>query len=105
MGIKLVTLENGTKEAESLITIVMMSLYKLSEEKPLSVYELVMKCKDNDHQFFGDTTKDLRDLALVQSDDSVHCSIRNIVLSAAEGEELDMVLKSPIMTEEEIKKK
>lgn len=95
----LVTLKNGKQEAEALVTIVMMSLNKLLKERPMSVYELVMKCRDNNHQFFGDTAKDLLNLALLQKDLSVHSSIRNIILSAVEGEGLNMIFKSPISKE------
>jgi len=101
---KLIKLKNGIEEAESLITIVMMSLQKLFNENPMAVYELVMKCRDNNHQYFGNMVEELKTLALVQSDGSVHNSIRNIVLSAVKGEGLKMVLGSPILEEKDIKK-
>ena len=66
-------------------------------EKPIILYELMMKCRDSKHQFFGRSDAELRKLSLIGvSDDSIHDSIRNIVLSATSGEGTDMTLGSPI---------
>ncbi len=95
-AMKLVTLKNGSQEAEGLVVVAMMSLRKLIQEKPIVFYELVMKARDPNHKFFGQSIEDLKALSLVSVDGSMHDSIRNIVLSAAEGEGLDMALTSPI---------
>jgi hypothetical protein len=91
-----VILKNGIEEAKPLVQVTMMSLRSLLQDKPIVFYELVMKCRDGNHQFFGRSEDDLKALSLVQSDGSVHDSIRNIVLSAATGEGLEMVLGSPV---------
>lgn len=93
---KAVTLKNGSEEANVLVTVTMMSLRRLMKEKPIIFYELVMKCRDSNHQFFGKDCQDLERLNLVQPDGRVHDSIRNIVLSAAIGDGLEMRLGSPI---------
>jgi len=55
-----------------------------------------MKCRDETHKLFGNTGEVLKKLGLVQDDDGVHTSIRNVVLSAVEGEGLGLILDSPV---------
>ena len=93
---KMVTLKNHTEEALSLVNVTMMSLRSLMKKSPMALYELVMKCKDNGHVCFGNTGKNLRNLSLVQANGLVHGSIKNIVLSAVEGDGFDMVLTNPV---------
>ncbi len=93
---KTVQLKNGAEEAASLVNIAMNSITTLLKSKPIVVYELVMKCRDSNHELFGKSGEDLRELSLIEADGSVHSSIRNIVLSAASGDGLDMVFSSPI---------
>ncbi len=98
--IKVATLKNGAQEAQSLVEVIMLSLQHLIQDNPIVFYELVMKCRDRSHQFWGDTGKSLKELNLVGpgADDAIHESICNIVLSATEGDGLDMKLVSPIAT-------
>ena len=91
-----VELKNGTTEAKGLVNVMMISLHNLLQEDPITLYELVMKCRERDHQFWGDTVEKLQNLHLVEQDGRVHGAIRNIVLSAVTGEGLDMVLGSPL---------
>ncbi len=55
-----------------------------------------MKCRDSSHDFFGTTADELKALAFLHSDGTVQRAIKEIVLSAAVGEELEMTLQSPI---------
>ena len=97
------TLNNGTTEVESLVSVVMMSLRKLFDEKPMVLFDLVSKCRDSSYKWFGDAEQICRDLKLVEPENpynsesggTIHQSIKNIVLSAAEGEGMDMTLVSP----------
>ncbi|MEX1112326.1 MAG: hypothetical protein WEC84_02580 [Candidatus Andersenbacteria bacterium] len=91
-----VTLKSGAVEAKPAVMATMMSLKHLFESEPIVAYELVMKCRDRNHQFFGNTVDKLKQLSLVQPDGNVHDTIRNIVVSAAQGDGLDMSLGSPI---------
>jgi hypothetical protein len=91
-----VTLKNGSEEVQPLVTATMLSLRSLVQDKPIVFYELVMKCRDRNHRFFGSSGQTLTDLGLVEADGGIHESIRNIVLSATEGEGLEMTLGSPI---------
>lgn len=92
---KMITLANGAEEAVSLVVSTMISIETLLEEKPIVLYELVMKCHDNNHQFFGDCGDDLKSLGLVQSNGSVHESIQNVVLSATRINDMDISVGSP----------
>ena len=93
------TLKNGQEEFKPLIVVTMLSLRALLAEQPIAFYELVMKCRDRNHQFFGNAGEKLKSLQLVQPGGSIHGSIRNIVLSATSGDDLELVLHSPIKEE------
>ena len=73
----------------------MMSLNMLMETNPIAAYELVQICKNPNHKMFGNTEEVLVDLSLL-SEDGVHSVIKNVVMSAFEGEGLDMCLTSPL---------
>lgn len=92
-------LRNGAEEAEPLVKVTMLSLQRLFQEKPIVAYELRELCKNPQHQLFGNAGNDLKALNLVQEDGRIHDSIRNIVLSAFEGEGLGMTMISPVATE------
>ena len=84
-------LRNGAEEAAGLVAVTMLALRNLFAEKPIVAYELVAKCRDANHQFFGLTGSDLQTLGLVETGGGVHESIRNIVLSAvSEGFGVDL---------------
>lgn len=89
-------LKNGSEEAAPLVKVTMMSVEHLMESHPIALMELVSLCRDRDHELFGNTAVELRSFALVDLDGSIHRSIRNIVLSAVEGEGLEMRLISPL---------
>lgn len=91
-----VMLKNGSEEAIVMVSTVNASISTLMQEKPMVFYELVMKCRDANHQFFGQAGQDLIDLALAQTDGSIHGSVKNIVLSGTEGDGLDMTWGNPI---------
>ncbi len=96
MSMELVELKNGQSEGEGLVRVTMMSLMDLTETNPIAFYELVMKCRDYNHRFFGNTGELLEKTGLVSSNGDVHNSIRNIVLSATDGDGLKMKLGSPL---------
>jgi hypothetical protein len=91
-----VKLKNGSEEVEALVKVTMISLGGLFEEKPLVFYDLVMYCRDNSYEWFGHNQSICKELSLLLPDGSVHDSIKNIVLSAAVGSDLDMRLVSPV---------
>ena len=90
-------LKNSSEEAEPLVRVTMMSLRSLAESDPIVFYELVELCRDPKHELFGNAGDALKRLSLVQGDgNSVHQSIRNVVLSAAVGEGLALELANPV---------
>lgn len=90
-----VVLKNGSKEVKALVVVVMMSLEELIGKDPITFYELVMFCRDQSHKFFGSTQGALERLGFLQNG-TVHDSVRNIVLSAVEGDGLEMRLRNPV---------
>jgi hypothetical protein len=94
-----VFLKNGAEEPKVLVTVTMMSLEALLEDAAgaIAFYELNEKCKNPAHNFFSEAIiEQLRSLSLIDSSENVHSSVRNIVISAAEGEELSLCLRSPV---------
>lgn len=89
-------LKNGEEEVESIIVVTMAVLNDLMITRPISLVDLVLKCKDKDYVFFGDNEATLIDLALLDSNGMVYRSIRNIVLSAITGDGLEISLGSPL---------
>ncbi len=103
-GIETVILNNGAKEAKPLVDITHLSLRTLITDNPIAFYELVMKCRDNNHELFWKTWELLKEMSFLDVNGNIHDSIRNIVLSATEGEWMDMKLINPIKkAAEEIK--
>ena len=96
MARETVQLKNGAVEVTVFVASMMLILDRLVEEKPVAALDLVMKCRDSNYQFFADNEEILRDRKLVEKHGTIHSSIRNIVLSAFEGDGFDMVLLSPI---------
>ena len=91
-----IKLRNGAEEAKPLVAVTMMHLETLMNERPLALYDLVMRCRDTNYEFFGTNGDYLKSLNLVGQDGSIHGSIRNIILSAIDGDGIDMVLRSPV---------
>lgn len=92
---EMLDLKNGSQEPKPLVIVTMMSLERLFNNNPIVFYELVMKARDHQHEFFGDAESALQDLSLLDATGAVHDSVRNIVLSAVTGEDLEMTLGSP----------
>ncbi len=90
-----IILKNGATEAMGLVTATMLALTDLMKTKPMMFYEFVEKCKDPTHKIWGDFGIDLRRMSLLEQNFQPHGSVRNIVLSAVEGEGLDMTIVNP----------
>ena len=94
-----VNLKNGTSE----MRILVVSTYGILKEMlsdlegAIAFYELVEVCKNPSHQVFSSKQKEyLINRALMQPDGRIHQSVRNIVLSAVQGEGLGLSLVDPI---------
>ena len=91
----MVKLRNGTEEAAPLVSVVKLGIRRLQEKRPITLYELVMKCRDRDHTFSGGCEDELISLGLVERGGHIHESIRNVVLSSATGDGLEMTFVDP----------
>ena len=96
-----VTLRNGAVEARALVAVMMVTLRSLFDERPPHAYDLVMLCRDGRYgaEIFPKIAGDLERDQLIRSTPNgwaVHDSIRNVVLSSVEGDEIDMVLGNPV---------
>lgn len=94
-----ILLKNGGKEVDTLVGQVMMSLRGLFDNGvagALAVYDLHEKCKNPDYEIFGPNIEPLENLHLIDSNGTIHNSIKNVVLSAVEGEGMEMALGSPV---------
>ena len=93
---EVVKLKNGSEEAKPLVITTMLVLESVMEDRPLALYDLVMKCRDAGYDFFADNGDYLIKRKLVELDGSIHSSIKNIILSAVKGDGIDMVVGSPL---------
>lgn len=91
-----VKLKNGAVETRLHVSATMMSLRHLFASYPMAAYELVLKARESQHRFFGNSAFMLKKFGLVDFDDSLHESTRNVVLSAVSGNSLEaMTLGDP----------
>jgi hypothetical protein len=76
------------------------SLRSLAEsDDPFLFYEFVMLCRDSNHEFWNHNTQQrLNDLSLIQADGHIQDDVREVVLSATEGEGLDLTLLPSVNT-------
>lgn len=91
-----IILKNGTEEVKSIVTATMMTLENLVEIHPIAAYELNEICKNPGHKLFGNAEDILNKFGLMDSNGKIHSSIKNVVLSAFEGKELEIHLTNPI---------
>ena len=97
-----VNLKNGSSEVKPLVAATMHSLNAVLEGSGdalngmLAFYELVQKCKNPSHEIWSDAQSTLlMSLSLIDANGDVHSSIKNVVLSAAQGDGLELSLGSP----------
>lgn len=93
---KSVSLKNGSSEAHALVCVVVMSLERLFTSEPVAFYELVCLARDPAHELWSpQVRRTLESVSLLQGG-KMHGSVRNVVLSAVVGDDLDMRLWSPL---------
>lgn len=93
---ELVQLNNGDEVPRSLVNVTMMALETLFTTAPIEFFELREICRDPKHRCFGRTGETLRSRCLLEGNGQPHDAVRSIVLSAVEGEMLEMRLRWPI---------
>ncbi len=90
-----VILKNGSEAQESLVKTIMISLESLLNSNMIAFYELVQKCRDENHKMFGNTMTTIEKFNLAARG-LVHQTVKDVVLSAVKGKELQMFLGDPI---------
>lgn len=90
-----VTLKNGAEEPQILVAGTMLSLRTLHKDHPVALYELMMLCRQPDHELFGNARNILESFGLIEPNGQPHDSTRNIVLSAMEGDGFEARLTNP----------
>ncbi len=87
------------EELRTLVSVIYMSLEKLLEEQPTAFYDIVMMARDKNYKPFGKNGEVLAQLVLINKDNSMHDSIKNIILASVEGDMMEMKLVNPIAKE------
>ena|SRR3990167_5460798 len=96
-NIEMLKLKNGSEVAKPIVFTTMITLNELMETNPIAFFELVQKCRNPQHEMFGNTEDEVRKWGLMDyAPGKVHECTRDIVLSAVEGDDLGMQLTSPV---------
>lgn len=90
------TLTTGVEVPTVLVNSTMLALKDLLVVWPISFYEIVMKSRYPDHQWFEGSIKRCKQLGLVNDLGEVHSGVRDIILAAVVGEDLNMRLVDPV---------
>jgi hypothetical protein len=93
-----VTLRNGSEELDSLVNATMMSLRQMMGDilGITALYDLHQICLGTNYRPSARQLEYLKERCLLQANGRPHDSIKNIVLSAIEGEGPEMTLVSPL---------
>jgi hypothetical protein len=102
--IKTVILKNDTELQEPLAILLLASLKHVQNADPIAFYELVHLARDSEHELWtgGTPFSDknplqlLRDLSLIDADNRMGQTIREFVLCAVEGDDLEMKVVNPL---------
>lgn len=96
----MIKLKNGSQEKEPEVTMTLQLIKVVRERSPKAFEALVIKCRRESDGLKTKITEDclteLVKFSLCQPDGKVHQTIKNIVLSAVEGD--DMKIVSPKAT-------
>lgn len=90
-------LKNGGVELDVTIAATMLSLEGLLAHTRVAFYDLVMKCKDASHEFtYSNSERVLKCHNLMERDGAIPADVKNIVLSAVDGDKGEMHIVDPI---------
>ena len=95
-----VTLRNGSEELDSLVITTMTTLRRMMNDGftgLMALYDLHQVCLETGYQPAAQQLEYLKILSMLQPNGRPHDSIRNIVLSAVQGEGLEMELVNPVV--------
>lgn len=97
---EVVRLRNGSELPKALAMVGLSQLLPLIKSQDLqdhlALYELREKARNPNHKFFGTLGEKLRSLGLVDESGQVPSYVKDLVLSSAQGEGLDVRYVNPI---------
>lgn len=92
-----VELKNGGRVPEPVARVLPLLLQRLAQSDPIAFYELVMLARNPKHKVWSDAIdQKLQSLAFLDAPSHVQNTARQIILSAVEGESLDMRIVDPV---------
>lgn len=86
----MIKLRNGSQVERSEAQEIIESLRFLRNHEPAAMHGLLMKCRDDNHKINRQCRHVLQALLFMDSSGRVDNDVRNVVLSAPEGNEIDM---------------
>jgi hypothetical protein len=95
----IVRLRNGAEVPEPLVRTTQLAIELLMGTDPIALYELVQVARDPAHVMFGLSGPHCADLSLTEQQAGrwvARNAVRDIVLSATEGEGFDLSLCNPL---------
>lgn len=90
-----VKLKNGTEEPRVVVAATMVSLQAMFRDAPIIAYEFVSVCRDPLHKIWSGKDQMVA-AGFMNEDGKMHDTIRNVTLSALDGEGMGMTLGSPV---------
>ncbi len=90
---EMIKLPSGTEVPKVLYVATMQTLRSLCEKKVMVFCDLVMMCRDQSYEAFGDNAIDLKKVNVLESNGRPHKSIRQIVEAVVKGNGLNMHIK------------
>ena len=96
-------LRNGTEESNELVAVTTLIITHMLEKEyayPMAFWELVRKCKDPNYKIFGVNKLAIIDSGLMNTDEYIPQSIKNIVLSSIEERVDDTYIVNPVIQNE-----
>lgn len=87
------------EELRILVDTIYSSLEKLFKENLDAFYDITLIARDKSYKHFGRNGEILCRLGFINRDNSMHDSIRNIILASVEGDMVELKLVNPIQKE------
>jgi hypothetical protein len=92
-----VTLKNGAVVGKEQMDALLYKLRALMVQHQEAFYQLVMTCRNPQHENISGLASELRRRGLFNVNNEVDSELRDIVLSGVTGEWPDMTLDSPVL--------
>jgi hypothetical protein len=94
VGITMVTLRTGRIVPEPALVTTLISLEEVAHN-PIAFFEIVSLARDPSHRMFGNTKEIAERFGLIDSNNTMHEIVRDIILAATDGEDFALHLVDP----------